>query len=299
MNQNLQGAQGMQPGGRPAVNSGGRSAVDVMAMFAPAGAPAYAPAFEQAARGAHVPQNPADGGFQNANGGMAGAPNGAQQPGSPAAVSQQPVQQQQQQSPFADFEGMFKIDDKTANPVDALNSPVFAMDAEKLQQHVSKMNFAQQIDPQQMQAILQGDGQALSTVLNSVAQNVFQQTARFMQSAMENGFGTYNGRLNAALPVHMRQFMSQQEVARELPFAGDPGVAPMVQALQSQFLRANPNMSPQEVSSKVKQFLQTVASQMQSQQPQPQRDPFTGAPLGSQQQQQMPGNEAWDDFFRM
>lgn len=288
-------------GGRPAVNptqrGGGMSAPDIMAMFAPAGAQPYS-GVPQAPQHTMQPmqpvQNPQDGGFQTANGGVAGMPQQQQPNGPQPGTGAQ--QQQQQQSPFEAFAGMFKVDDKTVNPVDALSNPVFAMDAEKLKQHVAKMNFAGQVDPQQMQQILQGDASALSSVLNSVAQNVFQQMSQFMQQAMESGFNTYNGRLGAALPVQMRQFASQQEVAKELPFARDAGVAPLVEALQAQFLRSNPNMSPQELAGKVKQFMQTIASQMQNQQQQPARDPFTGAPV--QQQQQQAGAD-WDDFFRM
>lgn len=290
-------------GGRPATNPtqqgrGGMSATDIMAMFAPAGAQQFQPygGVPQPPQHTVQPQNPAqnpqDGGFQNANGGMAGQ-QGQQQSPQPGTGAQQ---QQQQQSPFEAFAGMFKVDDKTVNPVDALANPVFAMDAEKLKQHVAKMNFAGNIDPQQMQAILQGDASALSTVLNSVAQSTFQQMSQFMQQAMESGFNTYNGRLSSALPVQMRQFASQQEVAKELPFARDAGVAPLVEALQAQFLRSNPNMSPTELAGKVKQFMQTIASQMQNQQQQPARDPFTGAPVQPQQPQ---GGQDWDDFFSM
>lgn len=288
--------------GRPATNQG-RQASDIMAMFAPAGAQQYQPQqqpmqqqqqfqtpVDMATRGAPAPQNPQDNGFQTANGGMANAPqNGTQVP--PGTGAQQGGQEQ---SPFDPFTGLFKMDDKAVDPVESLNSPVFAMDAEKLQQHVSKMNFAGQVDPQVVQNILRGDAQALSTLLNSVGQNVFQQAAKFAQSAMESGFGTYNSRLSQALPAHMRQYAAKQEINREMPFASHAGVAPMVEALQTQFMRSNPNMSPQEAASKVKQFLQTIGAQVNQQTPQQARDPFTGE-VATQRGQQ--GGEAWDSFF--
>lgn len=292
-----------QANGRPAQNPG-RQATDIMAMFAPAGAQQFQPPQQQqfqqqqvpnpvmqATHGAPVPQNPQDNGFQTANGGMPGGQQ--QQPQSPAPGTGA-QQGQGEQSPFDAYAGLFKIDDKAVDPVASLNSPVFAMDAEKLQQHVSKMNFANNVDPAVVQNILRGDATALQGLLNSLGQSVFQQSARFMQTAMESGFGTYNNRLNEALPAHMRTFAAKQEIARDMPFASHAGVAPMIEALQTQFMRSNPNMSPAESAAKVKQFLQTIGAQVNQQQQQPARDPFTGQPTQQGGAQQ---GADWDSFF--
>lgn len=290
-----------QVNGRPAANPG-RQATDIMAMFAPAGAQQFQPQqqfqqmpnpVQQATHGAPAPQNPQDNGFQNANGGMPGT---QQQPQSPAPGTGA-QQGNGEQSPFDAYAGLFKIDDKAVDPVASLNSPVFAMDAEKLQQHVSKMNFANNVDPAVVQNILRGDATALQGLLNSLGQSVFQQSARFMQTAMESGFGTYNSRLSEALPAHMRQFAAKQEINRDMPFASHAGVAPMIEALQTQFMRSNPNMSPQEAASKVKQFLQTVGTQVNQQQPQQERDPFTGQPLQQGQRGGQQSADNWDSFF--
>lgn len=259
------------------------TAGNIMQMFNPAAA-AVAPAPQQPQQ---QPTPQPDQGFQTANGGVQN-PQAAASGQAPAPAT----------TPFDGFSELFKIDEKAANPLDAFNSPVVALDATKLQESVAKMNFAGSIDPQKMQAALQGNTQAFAEVMNGVAQSVFARAAQFMQQGMEGGFQTYHGRMNAAMPEHFKRFAASQELSRDIPHANHAAVQPMVQALQEQFMRANPNLPPAEVAKKVRDFLGVLGTNVapKADQQQAPINPFTGQPFNAQQAQG--GNEDWDSFFR-
>lgn len=189
-------------------------------------------------------------------------------PGMQAVQPQPQTPPQEPESPLAQFAKLFETskEGQQAPAQVQLDAPLFAMDATKLRESVSKQNFVGQIDPQLQARALQGDAQALSQLLNAQAQNVFVHAAMLTQNMVEQGINTYNARLQGALPTTFKSLATQDALAAATPAAGHAAVQPLLQSLQSQILAANPNMPPHEVAQQLRNYLQAVGAALAPQQ---------------------------------
>lgn len=219
-------------------------------------------------------------------------------PGMQAAQPQPQTPPQEPESPLAQFAKLFETSKEgpQAPAQVQLDAPLFAMDATKLRESVSKQNFVGQIDPQLQARALQGDAQALSQLLNAQAQNVFVHAAMLTQNMVEQGINTYNARLQGVLPTTFKSLATQDALAAATPAAGHAAVQPLLQSLQSQILAANPNMPPHEVAQQLRNYLQAVGAALAPQQA-PQVtpvNPVTGQPLMQPAAQQ---SQDWAQYF--
>lgn len=189
-------------------------------------------------------------------------------PGMQATQPQPQTPPQEPESPLAQFAKLFETskEGQQAPAQVQLDAPLFAMDAAKLRESVSKQNFVGQIDPQLQARALQGDAQALSQLLNAQAQNVFVHAAMLTQNMVEQGINTYNARLQGVLPTTFKSLATQDALAAATPAAGHAAVQPLLQSLQSQILAANPNMPPHEVAQQLRNYLQAVGAALAPQQ---------------------------------
>lgn len=219
-------------------------------------------------------------------------------PGMQAVQPQPQTPPQEPESPLAQFAKLFETSNEgpQAPAQVQLDAPLFAMDATKLRESVSKQNFVGQIDPQLQARALQGDAQALSQLLNAQAQNVFVHAAMLTQNMVEQGINTYNARLQGVLPTTFKSLATQDALAAATPAAGHAAVQPLLQSLQSQILAANPNMPPHEVAQQLRNYLQAVGAALAPQQA-PQVtpvNPVTGQPLMQPATQQP---QDWAAYF--
>ena len=219
-------------------------------------------------------------------------------PGMQAVQPQPQTPPQEPESPLAQFAKLFETskEGQQAPAQVQLDAPLFAMDAAKLRESVSKQNFVGQIDPQLQARALQGDAQALSQLLNAQAQNVFVHAAMLTQNMVEQGINTYNARLQGALPTTFKSLATQDALAAATPAAGHAAVQPLLQSLQAQILAANPNMPPHEVAQQLRNYLQAVGAALAPQQA-PQVapvNPVTGQPLMQPAGQQ---SQDWAAYF--
>lgn len=219
-------------------------------------------------------------------------------PGMQAVQPQPQTPPQEPESPLAQFAKLFETSKEgpQAPAQVQLDAPLFAMDATKLRESVSKQNFVGQIDPQLQARALQGDAQALSQLLNAQAQNVFVHAAMLTQNMVEQGINTYNARLQGVLPTTFKSLATQDALAAATPAAGHAAVQPLLQSLQSQILAANPNMPPHEVAQQLRNYLQAVGAALAPQQA-PQVtpvNPVTGQPLMQPATQQP---QDWAAYF--
>lgn len=219
-------------------------------------------------------------------------------PGMQAVQPQSQTPPQEPESPLAQFAKLFETskEGQQAPAQVQLDAPLFAMDAAKLRESVSKQNFVGQIDPQLQARALQGDAQALSQLLNAQAQNVFVHAAMLTQNMVEQGINTYNARLQGALPTTFKSLATQDALAAATPAAGHAAVQPLLQSLQAQILAANPNMPPHEVAQQLRNYLQAVGTALAPQQvPQVAPvNPVTGQPLMQPAGQQ---SQDWAAYF--
>lgn len=196
-------------------------------------------------------------------------------------------------SPLDTYAQVFKIDPNApASPQAAMTSPLFTMDNAAFETAVGAMNFAPQVDAALMQRIQQGDPTALQTALNQATQQAFMQAVQFSQKLVERGVGTYNERLQGTMPDTFRSLATKSELQTLSPASQHEAARPLLDAMQQNFMRANPAATPAQVAQAMQGFLHTLGQQFAPQAPAP-TDPRTGQLLvqGNQQPQN------WADFF--
>lgn len=195
-------------------------------------------------------------------------------------------------SPLDTYAQVFKIDPNApASPQAALTSPLFTMDNAAFETAVGAMNFAPTVDAALMQRIQQGDPTALQTALNQATQQAFMQAVQFSQKLVERGVGTYNDRLQGSMPDTFRSLATKNELQTLSPASQHEAARPLLDAMQQNFMRANPAATPAQVAQAMQGFLHTLGQQFAPQSPVP-TDPRTGQPIN-----QGAPVQNWADYF--
>lgn len=208
-------------------------------------------------------------------------------PAAPAAPAPAPT------SPLDVYSQVFKIDPAApANQQDAMGSPLFTMDAAAFEQAVAGMSFAPQVDAVLMQRIQQGDPAALQQVMNQTTQQAFMQAVSFAQKLVERGVGTYNQRLQGSMPDTFRNLATKNELQTLAPASQHEAARPLLDAMQQNFMRANPTATPAQVAQAMQTYLHTLGQQFAPAQPPAPTDFRTGQPVNAGTQPQN-----WGDFF--
>lgn len=186
--------------------------------------------------------------------------------------------------------------------VAALDSPLFSITREQLQQAMATQQFVGNIDQALYQRALGGDQQAFQQVLNSVAQQQMVMVMGIVQNMIERGVSTYNARLQHHLPNTLSNFTMTSAVQQANPMFSHPAlqgvVAAATQLVDQQFKHLPPHLKAQ----KVQEYFGAMVAAMQPQQqqntngqaPNGQTDPYNGTPVGGGASMQ-PTN--WANFF--
>lgn len=196
-------------------------------------------------------------------------------------------------SPLDTYAQVFKVDpNAAASPQAALTSPLFNMDSAAFEQAVGAMSFAPQVDAAVMQRIQQGDPTALTQLLNQTTQQAFMQAVQFSQKLVERGVGTYNDRLQGSMPDTFRSLATKNELQTLAPASQHEAARPLLDAMQQNFMRANPAATPAQVAQAMQGFLHTLGQQFAPQSTVP-TDPRTGQPIN-----QGAPVQNWADYFK-
>lgn len=140
------------------------------------------------------------------------------------------------------------------------------------------VDFTKSIDPALMQKALAGDVQSLVSMMNSVAQNSLaysvQLNSNLANQAVNKGVQTFE----TSMSSRVRDISSSEAVyGGENKALSNPAVRPLVEAMRTQFLAANPNASTKEVQTHLNDYMAEVAKvfnpqAQQAQQPQASRN---------------------------
>jgi hypothetical protein len=205
--------------------------------------------------------NPANGNFGDGN----QAPNPMDQwmgkltPSKEVLTAQQQAQQNQNQNIFG------------------------ALTPEQIQQHVSKTNFTQSIDPAKMQAAMGGDVNAFQEVLNSALQAGMAAQIQMTQGMVEHGVKTGNDRLSGTLDSRFKDFSVRSQTAKN-PALEHPLAQQFLSGIKKQLMQAQPNMSPQQVQEQAEQMLGDFATHVQQ-------------PAKQAEQAKQPQGMNWETFL--
>lgn len=172
----------------------------------------------------------------------------------------QQTQDDANKSPLDKHADIWKID-PNANSAPA---PIFAgLDPAKVMESAKKVDFSKAVTPEQLTAISKGGEEAVvafSQALNSVAQNVYAQsavaTAQIVEKALEKSQKSYDERL----PSTLKRLSANDGLLQSNPVFANPALQPLVGALTEQLTRKNPNATQLEIQQQVSDYFESVGA---------------------------------------
>lgn len=186
---------------------------------------------------------------------VAGTPNatgGQQQQQTPAGNGQQTPPNNT--SPLDKFTPLFQTDPTKAQK-GLFDDPFFPKDQfDQLNQAISQQSYAQ-VTPETMQKIMSGDTQALQQLLNSSVQAAIMQMTQLTNGMITQSLQGYHARFTPELDNRLNAYHGQQSFASQNEKLNHPALQPMINALRTQFMQANPTMSPQQINKEIETYL--------------------------------------------
>lgn len=182
----------------------------------------------------------------------------------------QAIPQEQEKSPFAEFEKMW--DPKVPVNGEVLDGPIkFQIDPGKVQQSARNIDFTKQITPAllaQIKAGGEGATDAMLQAMNEMAQTVFAQTMMANTKVLESGLESSHQRSQKTLPDQIRKQNIGATLREDNPLFSNPATAPMLQMLESQLTSQFPNATGAEISAHARKYLSTFAGEITKSDPQ-------------------------------
>ena len=218
------------------------------------------------------------------------------QPGKPAQDTQSSQQAQQQQpatppNPMEEFNKLFTPPEASSQQNPQAPQDAWVVNSDNLRSSSKAVGdaLASVIPAEQMQAALQGDTQALGTILSNAVQLAYMAS---VQNSMQMAKAAVDAQLTQFeqnLPGKFTEFSAQNSIMQD-PRAQNPAVKavlePMIAAIKTQ----RPNISAHELSTTVGKFLDTLGATLGTTNQQSQQS----AQQVQQQHQQQPN---WAAIF--
>ena len=192
------------------------------------------------------------------------------QPGKPAQDTQSSPQAQQapqsQQpatppNPMEEFNKLFAPQEASSkqNPQEPQDAWVVNSDNLRSSSKAVGDALASVIPAEQMQAALQGDAQALSTILSNAVQLAYMASVQNSMQMAKAAVAAQLTQFEQNLPGKFTEFSAQNSIMQD-PRAQNPAVKavlePMIAAIKTQ----RPNISAHELSTTVGKFLDTLGA---------------------------------------
>lgn len=239
---------------------------------APAAQPAAQPATQPATQPASVSANPTVPSASNTPVATATNPDGSVNPHATA-------------SPLDKFQDLWKNDPNAPKPAEPFS---FNSDPAKLMEAAKTVDFTKVLTPELQKRIQAGgaDGQqAVVEAMNLTSQMSFAQAAHASSKITEAALQQMETRFQDMLPTLIKKHSAQDSLRSTNPLMTNPAMAPMIQALQSQFTGKFPQATVTEINQYVNDYLNGAADMITSQ-----RTPATdGKPVKKE--------EDWGKFF--
>ena len=192
------------------------------------------------------------------------------QSGKPAQDAQSPQQPQQapqpQQpatppNPMDEFNKLFTPQEASAQQNPQAPQDAWAVNSDSLRSSSKAVGdaLASVIPAEQMQAALQGDTQALSTILSNAVQLAYMASVQNSMQMAKAAVSAQFNQFEQNLPGKFTEFSAQNSIMQD-PRAQNPAVKavldPMIAAIKTQ----RPNISAHELSTTVGKFLDTLGA---------------------------------------
>ena len=208
----------------------------------------------------------------------------------PQSQQSQPQQPVTPANPMDEFNKLFASPEKpaTQNPQEPQDG--WAVNSDSLRSSSKAVGdaLASVIPAEQMQAALQGDAQALGTILSNAVQLAYMASVQNSMQMAKAAVAAQFTQFEQNLPGKFTEFSAQNSIMQD-PRAQNPAVKavldPMIAAIKAQ----RPNISAHELSTTVGKFLDTLGATLgTANQPSQQ---------SAQQQVQQPQQPNWAAIF--
>lgn len=138
---------------------------------------------------------------------------------------------------------------------------LFKVNSEDLDKAVSGFNFTQ--DPafaDMSKKALEGDSAALNSLLNSTGQRITKTILTMVPHIIQAAVDKRVNALDSSLPTKIKEIQASDSLRSDDARFNHPSVAPVFQAIQKQFMVANPNASASEINTLVKDYIIKMSS---------------------------------------
>ena len=153
---------------------------------------------------------------------------------------------------------------KPVNNTTTSDTPFFAnVDPKKLMEAAQKTNFASLITADQQQAIAGGGENAVaafSQAMNSVAQNVFAQSALATTKIVDEALARQQAKFKDMLPNLVKQHSLSDNLRNDNPIYKNPAVQPLISAMEHQLAAKYPSASVNELTEMAKQYVSSLGA---------------------------------------
>lgn len=107
---------------------------------------------------------------------------------------------------------------------------------------------------------MEGDPAALSTLLNSTGQKITKTIFTMMPHIIQAAVDKRVNALDSALPGKIKEIQASDSLRSDDARFNHPAVAPMFQAIQKQFMVANPDASAADINKMVKDYMVNMSA---------------------------------------
>lgn len=196
------------------------------------------------------------------------APNGTTPTDPNAPPSQTPSAENADQSPLAEYKELWQtapIDPNAPEPVDPL-----AIDANTLQEHVAKINFAESITPEVLAKVAAGGEDATGAfveALNAVARNVLTQSTLVGNKLAQRASDHSTQTVQDSVANLIKQTQLTQNLSQANPVFDHPAVKPVIDSVKDQLMVKHPQATPAELTTMAQNFALAMAGAINPQAP--------------------------------
>jgi hypothetical protein len=206
---------------------------------------------------------------QNKSGSMS-VPNKSQQKQQSQAGDGQDTIDGNSDDPMLNFDSLWQNPvDKDGNEIQEDNTPksyLPAINPEKFGQMLEKLDFTRSITPEEEEIIGKGGPESVKTlrqVMNKVNRQSFATMFNAFAKITETGFHNASDRFMSEVPNHVREMMTDNELAGSNPLLKLPAFAPMVKSIRNQYQKRFPKASPSEVTTAVNAYFDKMYQDME------------------------------------
>jgi hypothetical protein len=137
------------------------------------------------------------------------------------------------------------------------------LDVKKLQEQAATVDFRGVVTPELLAKVHAGgqDGtQAMLEVMNAMAQKVYAHSALASTKITEQALTKADKIINDRMPGMIKSNVASESLRASDPMLNHPAMAPIVGALQAQFIQKNPNATAAEIQSQVSDAMKAMGA---------------------------------------